>query len=61
MISKKLTHTHTAQQDRNKLGSRVVYEQRIVYGTQPWFLMLSDGWSAKDKLNSDAKEQQTSR
>ena len=37
MISKKLTHTHThtAQQDRSKLGSRVVYKQRVVYGTKP--------------------------
>lgn len=37
MISKKLTHTHThtAQQDRSKLGSRVVYKQRVVYGAQP--------------------------
>ena len=35
MISKKLTHTRTAQQDRSKLGSRVVYKQHVVYGTQP--------------------------
>lgn len=32
---KQKVNTHTAQQDRSKLGNRVVYKQRVVYGTQP--------------------------